>query len=230
MDVHFEPWEGPKYSNPGVKGKKILVIGHTYPCNDYLNKEGCKEVPNKENGFCRGCGFTQRFCSEVTKETVKEYMGNMWQGRDGGRMKATHTKFLNSILPEVPSKEAYNYIAFYNFVQIAVNSNGERFGPTLDKYYELSIPPFLKTLAELQPDGLIVWGKPAYERLRYLLYVNGYIEGKIDTGDQFTVLYEGNEYPIMKIEHPSSPSFSTELWTSRIREFVQSLKKHESVL
>ena len=132
MEIHFSPYKGDYYEK-GILGKKVLVLGHTYPCNEYLTKEGCKEIPNAENLYCRGCGFTQRFCSGVTEETVKEYMGNKW-GREGRRRKATHTKFLKSLLPDIYHLEAYRYVAFYNFVQVAVNANGGLIGQAEEKY------------------------------------------------------------------------------------------------
>ena len=223
MEVHFEPWVGNKYSDPGILGKKVLVLGHTYPCNEYLTKDGCTEIPNEENSYCRGCGFTQRFCNSVTVEVIKEYMTNSWQGKEGGHAKATHTRFLNTILPEVSNEEAYDYFAFYNFVQIAVNNQTARLGQAPDKYYELSVPPFLETLVKLQPDCVIVWGRPAYERLRYLLYIKGYTIGDIESGDRFCILYHEKKFPVMRIDHPSYRKFNKELWKTRIKDFLQSL-------
>ena len=221
MEIHFSPYKGDYYEK-GIHGKKVLVLGHTYPCNEFLTKPGCKEIPNAENSYCRGCGFTQRFCSGVTEETVKEYMENKWVEREGGRRKATHTKFLKSILPDIHHLEAYKYVAFYNFVQIAVNASGELIGQADEKYYELSVEPFLKVLELLQPDCIIIWGKPVFYILQSYLEKLGLIVNRSQTDYHFTIHYNEKKYQVMRILHPSSGGYNISMWTDKIKEFLQS--------
>lgn len=221
MEIHFSPYKGDYYEK-GILGKKVLVLGHTYPCNEYLTKEGCKEIPNADNLYCRGCGFTQRFCSGVTEETVKEYIGNKWEGREGGRRKATHTKFLKSLLPDVYHLDAYRYVAFYNFVQVAVNANSGLIGQAEEKYYELSVEPFLKVLDQYQPDCIIIWGKHVFYKLLFYIEKLAHIVIEFKTDNHFTIHYNGNYYHVMRIMHPSSGGYKRSVWTDKIKEFLLS--------
>ena len=220
MEIHFSPYKGDYYEK-GIYGKKVLVLGHTYPCNEFGTKKGCIEIPNAENSYCRGCGFTQQ-CSDATKNTVKEYMANEWKGQVGGRRKATHTKFLKSLLPDVYHLDGYRYVAFYNFVQVAVNANGGLIGLADEKYYELSVEPFLKVLDQYQPDCIIIWGKHVFYKLLFYLEKLAHIVIESKTDEHFTIHYHGNNYHVMRIMHPSSGGYNRSLWTDKIKEFLLS--------
>lgn len=220
MEIHFRPYKG-DFFETGIHGKKVLVLGHTYPCNEFGAKKDCIEIPNAENSYCRGCGFTQR-CSDATEKTVKEYMGNEWGEREGGRRKATHTKFLKSLLPDIHHLEAYKYVAFYNFVQIAVSAKEGLLGQADEKYYELSVDPFLKVLDMYHPDCIIIWGKHVFYKLLFYLEKLAHIVIEFKTDDHFTIHYNGNYYHVMRIMHPSSGGYKRSVWTDKIKEFLQS--------
>ena len=130
---------------------------------------------------------------------------------DGNTDKWTPTfkKFERSLVNEETSpersKEIWNSIAFFNFLQVALK--GTRRGGTKEDYAE-GRKAFLEVIEALQPDLIIVWGTSR-------LYSNlpdkeeGWINGEPLVVDNWSVpngyyqLKNGKKSRVIAVYHPS---------------------------
>ena len=99
--------------------------------------------------------------TSLTDKIVTDYLAiRKGESRDNnGRWTNTYLKFERSLKgketnPE-DSKEIWNSIAFYNYLQIPMSGARES-GTTMD--YKNAEKAFFEVLNELQPDLIIVWG------------------------------------------------------------------------
>lgn len=139
----FEPWVGNNYKDGGIFNKKILVLGESHYCGECNGKCGFKNFPD---------GCTPKF----TTTTVLDYL-NPKKERDNWMR--TYLKFERSLVgyetSTEDSKAIWNSIAFYNYLQVAMNES--RKAGTYQDYIDAQAP-FLEVLEVLQPDLVIVWG------------------------------------------------------------------------
>ena len=142
-NVFFKPWIGNDYNSGGIFGKKVLVVGESH----YCQKETCPECGNPEYAG---------ECADFTTDVVNSYLS---EDEKNGRWTATFKKFEKSMIGpnaySVSSKEIWKSIAFYNFLQIAMN--GPRQGGAYTDY-ENSVSAFWEVMEELQPEVMIAWG------------------------------------------------------------------------
>lgn len=219
--VKFHPRVGDKYEY-GIKGfdengiivygtkedpgKKILVVGESHYC--------AKEDDAKP---------------EITINTIRDLIdpNSEWEP-----YKNTYTKFIKSFtgytddLEFEDKKEAWEHLAFYNYVQVPMT--GPRISPTTEDFKK-SEEAFWEVLNELKPDLIIVWGTRLYnnlpqggKQLEYFTVQNKY-------GDDIYIeiwSYEidGENTPIIGINHPSS-GFDTKFWYKVIKGFVNIIDK-----
>ena len=111
------------------------------------------------------------------------------------------------------SKEIWNSVAFFNFLQVALK--GTRRGGTKADYAE-GKKAFLEVIEELQPDLIIVWGTSR-------LYSNlpdkeeGWIDGETLVVDNWSVpngyyqLKNGKKSRVIAVYHPSA-AYSWDWW------------------
>lgn len=194
--VFFEPWVGKNYEKGGIFNKKILVLGESHYC-----------------GGCEQCGLKYgRECKDFTINTVNGYLS----GADG-RWTSTYRKFERSLVNEETtnerSKEIWDSIAFFNFLQVDMVE--ARKGGTPEDYAEGRIA-FIEVINELQPDLIIVWGTTR-------LYENlpgkecGWKDGenlKIDTYSVPNGYYQlncGKLVRVIAVYHPST-GYSWDWW------------------
>ncbi len=137
--VFFKPWVGKNYETGGIFGKKILVLGESHYC------DGCEQCGRKYAPECEDLNTTGIVQMVINGDTDR------WTG--------TFRKFERSLVNEETtlerSKEIWNSVAFFNFLQVAMQ--GARQGGTPEDYAE-GRKAFLEVIEELQPDLIIVWG------------------------------------------------------------------------
>ena len=142
-NVFFKPWIGKVYESGGIFGKKVLVVGESH----YCDKDICPECGNPEHG---------EKCAKFTTDVVNSYLS---EDENNGRWTATFKKFEKSMVGHdtTPneSHEIWDSIAFYNFLQRAMNGPRQA-GAYAD--YENSEPAFWDVMEELQPEVMIAWG------------------------------------------------------------------------
>lgn len=138
--VRFEPWKGKNYLTSGLNGKKILAIGESFYCSE--------EEADK-------------FASTLTEKVVNDYLAirNGEFRENKGEWTNTYLKFERSLVGEETtperSREIWNSIAFYNYLQIPMSGARES-GSPID--YKNAEKAFFEVINELQPDLIIVWG------------------------------------------------------------------------
>lgn len=195
--VFFKPWVGKDYESGGIFGKKILVLGESHTC-----------------GGCDQCGLKYSSgCDEVN--TIKDMEILLSGYRDSWT--PTFRKFERSLVNEETtlerSKEIWNSVTFFNFLQVAMDYSRE--GGTPEDYEE-GRTAFLEVLDELQPDLVIVWGTSRlYENLPGR--ENGWIDGEENIVDNWSVpngyylLKSGKKTRVIAVYHPST-GYSWDWW------------------
>lgn len=197
--VFFKPWIGKNYETGGIFGKKILVLGESHYCTD---------------ANCTQCGI--KYASECTDINTSEIIQWMLDGNTD-KWTPTFKKFERSLVNEETSpersKEIWNSVAFFNFLQVALK--GTRRGGTKEDYAE-GRKAFLEVIEALQPDLIIVWGTSR-------LYSNlpgkedGWINGEPLVVDNWSVpngyyqLKNGKKSRVIAVYHPSA-AYSWDWW------------------
>lgn len=218
--VKFHPWVGDKYEygikgfdengiivygTPDEPGKKILVLGESHYCAELADA-----------------------VSELTKIIIADLIDpfSEWEP-----YKNTYTKFIKSLtgylddLKFKDKKEAWEHIAFYNYVQVPMT--GARISPTTEEFKK-SEEAFWEVLNELKPDLIIVWGKRLYNNLPQTgkqledletLHFNFKSANyqKIST-EIWSYDIDKKNVPILHTTHPSA-GYSPELFYDIIKSF-----------
>ena len=204
--VFFKPWIGKNYKSGGIFQKKILVVGESHYCGN----ENC-------NGKCGFRDFPQGGCEDFTQNRIIEYLS----GDCTDKWTKTYRKFERSLVNKETTledaKEIWQSIAFFNFLQVAMNE--ARQSGTHEDYIE-GQKAFLEVIDELQPDLIIVWGVGnLYEYLPG--EKDGWIWGdelKIDEYNVKNGYYQrnGNEPRVIAVYHPSV-GYSWDWWHKVIK-------------
>ncbi len=194
--VFFKPWIGKNYQSGGIFPQKILVVGESHYCG------GCEEC---------GLKYKPQGCEAVnTIKTIRLIL-------DGytATWTPTYRKFERSLVNKgttlEESNEIWESIAFYNFLQIAMNEARE--SGTREDYLD-GQPAFLEVINELQPELIVVWG---VTKLYKYLPEDGWIEGErleidgYNVKNGYYVLRNGQKSRIIFVYHPST-GYSWDRW------------------
>lgn len=191
-NVFFKPWVGENYQSGGIFDKKILILGESHYC-----------------GGCDKCGlkFAQECEDFTTTKVIKDYLAarvceNTWE-----KWMNTNLKFERSLVNKETdgdeSQKIWNSIAFFNFLQVALD--GSRKAGSPEDYYE-GQTAFLEVINELQPDLIIVWGATRmYDWLPDEGWEKGdeWVESGYKIKNGFYTLKNGFKSRIVNIYHPS---------------------------
>lgn len=200
--VFFSPWIGENYKSGGIFGKKILVLGESHYC------DGCDK--------CAGnaANAEDLECSDFTKNVVQKIING-----ESSRWTGTFRKFERSLVGEETtvekSKEIWESLAFYNYLQVAVTKAREA-GDWYD--YEKSEDAFFEVLDELQPDVIIVWGVTRmYDDMPEKGWEKGedmIVDGRVIKNGWYTT-NNGKRIRTIWVNHPSS-AYSWDWWNKVI--------------
>ena len=197
-NVYFEPWVGENYWEGGIFGKKILVIGNSHYCGHRTECNNCGV-----DGYC----FDED-CSSFTTNVVNQYLD-----RDEDEWESwynTYWKFECALCGYKTDKDdsydIWNSIAFYNYLQTAVESP---YDPGNDEDYENSESAFWEVLEDLHPDYIIMWGDRVWN------------QSPSYNGDgEYYELDDGTEISVLGIHHPSWRYFNWEEENCEINNFL----------
>lgn len=196
--VFFKPWVGKNYEKRGFNDKKILVIGESFYCSE------------------------EEAVATLTTNIVEDYLAiRKGEYRDNnGSWTNTYLKFERSLKgketnPE-ESREIWNSIAFYNYLQVPMSGARESGSPVDYKNAEKA---FFEVLNKLQPDLIIVWGVGKLfnnlpeDRWTWGKPLN--VEGR-DINNGYYQLNNKNEVRCIAVYHPSV-GYSWDKWYKVIK-------------
>ena len=211
--VFFEPWVGKNYQTGGIFDKKILVLGESHYCGNVKCMKDCGILNSPEGG-----------CVDFTQNMMINYLNGYTD-----RWTPTFRKFERSLVNEVTtlerSNDIWNSVAFYNFLQIAMERAREG-GDAKD--YEVARIAFLEVINELQPDVIFTWGT---SRLYYNM--PGISDGW-EYGDELVIdgwkvpngyykLQNGKRARVIAVYHPST-GYSWDWWHKVISTEIKVIK------
>lgn len=202
-NVFFKPWIGKDYESGGIFGKKILVLGEAHLCGGC---DDCGKVDNAEE--C--ADFTSKDCVKLLLDGHTA----SWTGtfRKFERSLVNHETTLDE------SQRIWNSVAFYNYVQKAMDSS--RKAPEWVDFRN-SEDAFFEVLDKLMPDLIIVWGvtrmydlMPGGDRWREgdELVIDNY---KVHNG--YYRLSDEKEARVLWVYHPSA-GYSWDWWHNVIQK------------
>ncbi len=175
MSRVFDPWIGDCYTK-GINNVKTLIVGESHHGGE-------------------GCHY-----GSFTTETIK----NEALGLHGHRKRAYFTKIMRIVMGVgYPADDAsrvsfWNSIAFYNFVQVALEKPRQR--PT-DPEWETAITPLRGPVNELNPSYIVILG---LELLQWMP--------------------KDLPCPSRATMHPSAPGFSYGEWPDLISNDLSKIK------
>ena len=140
-NVFFKPWIGKDYDSGGIFNKKILVLGEAHLCD-----AGCKDCGNIGNA---------EECADFTSKNCIEALLNGETASWTGTMHKFERSLVNHETGLEESRRIWNSLAFYNYVQKALDSS--RKAPEWVDFQN-SEKAFFEVIDELRPDLILVWG------------------------------------------------------------------------
>ena len=169
----FNPWIGSRFAADGIDGRRLLILGESHHGGEGCNYAGfTAEVIRKEalgeNGHAR-----RRFFARVQRLVI---------GGRGGLSDEERTDF-------------WSRVAFYNFIQSALESSRDR--PT-EEMWQAGQACLPETLEELKPDVVLVLG---IELSRKLLPMPSSIS-------------------VCVVQHPSAPGFTYDEGQPKVRAVI----------
>lgn len=156
--------------------------------------------------------------TESDEETTRYVVQQVCSGK--------RIRFFTSIGYSCVGREMYDFnparfwhsVAFMNFVQEPVPTNKDR--PTTDMIQK-SIPNFLKTLDDLEPDKVLLFSDCCWDELP--AFTNGPKGQLTDSEDDYSAFgcYDGKkQIYVMYARHPMSRGWKLDHWRKRIAAFL----------
>lgn len=231
----FKPMVGNDYSS-GFHGVKTLVVGASLPCThtDCAFRSKCM----KDSSTC------DLLCPHSRKENGQPIplsdspateLDTYCNDNDTHDFPAydNFTKLLsykNEYITNGQRNEIWEKVAFTEYLQNflphwetpAYSANRALF----DKYF----PAFLSVLERLEPQLVIIWGKPVREAIEANMLHCGYItkEDMDEKNYNHKVNIGGKEFIFCYVDHPSSSSFKS-CWEEHrlfLEKAIELYKKH----
>ena len=177
----FKPYVGDFYDQ-GINGKRILVVGASFYCSRqeciYFSECTSTELKNSSI-YDEICPVYKRYEKVLRNEPT-------YSVEDGPKTYRRFSETIKKITGAPSYEDSWRYVAFTNYVQFFLPSNGLNFRST--KPADLSqrdFDAFIETVEELKPDIIVIWGcvinYPIKETNQYiidrqmLLETNGYV-------------------------------------------------------
>lgn len=152
----FKPFVGENYS-VGLSGKKVLVVGDSFYCNNHDCKyfSECTDMVKKDSSkFDTVCPYYKpRNLSDAPVGELGEQYGAY----------KTFGEFMSEYAEGTDSLTVWNNVAFTNYVQFFVPSATAH---SKEAVSERDFEAFKETVMELRPDIVFVWGVIAGEAIR----------------------------------------------------------------
>lgn len=199
MSIWFTPWVGNNYHDGGIFGKKILVIGNNHYCTNRASCACCG---------VDGAGFSlDNNCYNFTSSIIEEYLAYKNGIAEFDSWMNTFSHFQNALDSKSPSCDIWNSLAFYNYLQTAINNDNNK--TSSNAIYSLHIKDYHNSeeclwdvISQLMPDYIIIWGS----------IIRNHVGEEI---------LKRTKSPVLFIRHPSI-GFSTDYWHNVLSNFLNS--------
>jgi len=132
-EVSFIPWIGPRYTNEGLGGTRLLVLGESH----YGEEESPQSSFTKDVVRSLVYGGRHAFFTMIAKLVV---------GRGGG-----------NYIPQSERQWVFGRIAFYNYIQSLAGKGPN--GTVTDSMWKDAKRPFLDVVEVTGPDAILIVGK-----------------------------------------------------------------------
>jgi hypothetical protein len=195
--VFFNPWVGPNYLSGGIFGKRIMALGESHHCRDEI---------------CKTCGknFNSK-CNNFTSVVVDWYLD---QKNEHEGWMPTYRKFERSLVNHnttpSESKEIWNSILFYNYLQVAVPKARQAGTP---EQYRASENAFFSVIDQYEPELIVVWGVRLWEQLPNKRWEDGprILADGYEVKNGYYQLANGGRSRVVCVYHPSA-GYSWNYW------------------
>lgn len=216
----FIPYKGDNYSN-GINGKKVLVLGASFYCEDTL----------------RSC---HKYCTSTVKKDSSKYdlMCPKYEVRtdengkplrisnEPSNIDADYTAYLEFqklITAATGIDEMWKHIVFTNYIQFYLPSKD-----TKKEYFtERDYLAFIEVVQhhEYDPDVIIVWGKPVREELQRRLPETCKSIEKMGHEDRvWRVRFVDRERVLVFTHHPICASKNKKMWNADFGKMTENIK------
>lgn len=215
----FVPFVGTKY-NEGINGKKILVVGASF----YCNKKSCMYFSACTNVQIKDSSPFDKICPYYIKEKMQLHNEPAYCVENAPSTYQTFETYIAELLNNCNYDEAWNHLAFTNYVQFFLPCNSGKYRET--KFSDLSERDYLafnETITKLQPEIVIIWGCTINSRLKEN---NKYVYDKERLKEtqgyicHFRLPHVNHEITLINPYHPSSKA-----WTQNLTVFDKYLKE-----
>ena len=204
--IFFKPFVGKNYTNGGIFGKRIMVLGESHYCDEE----------------CADCGSCCKHpeCMNFTNDVVTTYLRSRNGEVEGENWMNTFLKFERSLVghetTNEDSKQIWNSVIFYNYLQVAMDET--RQAGTLEQYKQAQETLF-DIFCQYRPDYVIAWGKRLFEKLTE----KGWQDRADIVVDDYHIangVYIPYNIKVMAVYHPSV-GYSWDYWYRAIKEFTK---------
>lgn len=131
--VSFKPWIGSHYSNGGLEGTQLLVLGESHYGSEEETRNNFTEEVVRSHVF----EGRHAFFTKIAKLIVGRGAGNY--------------------IPQAEREWAWDRIAFYNYIQSLAGESPD--GSVTDQMWEDAREPYLDVVEETDPDAILIVGK-----------------------------------------------------------------------
>lgn len=158
----FKPFVGDRYQE-GINGKKILVVGASF----YCDKTECKFFNQCTSCDRKDSSDFDKMCPVYSEDAKVLHEEPSYCVEDAPRTYRNFAGYIAKIIGCDTYADTWDRLAFTNYVQFFLPAKSGEFRETNGSdLSERDFDAFYETLAELQPDVVVIWGCVINNRLR----------------------------------------------------------------
>lgn len=193
-------WVGPNYGAPSnsVSGLKILMVG--------------------ESHYGKGAEIGTSV-PEITREVVTKYQSGEWSIPLLTKVISVTTGRPASETGYRGVRDAWNDLAFYNYVPVLVAEGPRAFE---SRFWSLGASEFEAVLDDLQPDMIIALGYRLWDNA---LHRHASEVTTSTSTHSALIRWKAKTVPTLRVMHPSSPRFSGVRLHPQFLEIAASAKR-----
>ena len=222
MNRFFKPYVG-KYYSEGINGKRVLVIGNNFPCENGKDSQNCPYHEKCTDTILKDSSCFNTICPKWHKLGYKLEDQPFLNMDESTRAYKNFADGISEVLGKNDFWEIWECMAFTNYVQFMVPKTIKK---EAAKYLsERDFDSFLETIDELEPDIIVIWGSVINTRLKERnKYV--YDANELYKSDCFVchMQYNGKNITLINCDHPSP--INRYSWNKNLLKF-QTYLKHE---